>query len=547
VQLKSQPTNKSGNGVKSQQHMSVTKTIAKNTMFSFITDASDILVNLVVGIILARFLGPADYGLYSFLIWFLFFIALFANLGLGHMVIRFIAESMGRQIEGEVKQLASLAFWLRTLVTVLFIIILIGSIGYWANVFGYPENQELFIILALAILPQGLNALMVSIFSGFQKYEYGAYLILGTNPLRALGIIIVCAMGLGIREILLVSLGSWVLGIFIGLFLLRRLIPLNSILVRPRFNPEMKRALKYSMIMMGVMAVSYFMNQRAEILFLGIFHPGEAIGFYTIAFLVSGSTVGLILRVFSTVLIPAISEQIGRGDMERVRAIYLTSARYLMIVGIPLAAGGIVLAGPIISVVYGIEYEPAVLLLQILFIPFTFMAIANSATSVILAVNRPSFVLKVGAGLVILSVALELWLIPIYGATGAAIGSSVARIIAPIFYIRFASRECQTSWPIGDTIKISIAAAIMAGIIFGIGQFIERPSISIVTLVPLGVVIHFILIVIFRVVREQDISTLRQIQESLPGFLGRGYGALLGFVEKMAKKGWIPGKENKIE
>jgi len=516
--------------------MSVTRTIAKNTAYNFVITGTDTVFNLFVGILLARFLGPAEYGFYSFLIWFIYFVALFVNLGLGHMVIRFVAEALGRKNEGEVKSLVSIALQFRFLAATLFVIIIIAFAGYWSDIFGYPDRQVIFIILALGIIPQVLNFLIISIFSGFQKYEYGAYLVLATNPLRVLGIIIVVVLGLGVREVLFASITAWVLGVFIGLFLLRRLIPLDSILVRPRLNPEMKRALKYSMIMMGVMIVTYFMVQRAEILFLGIFHPGEAVGFYTIAFLVSGSTIGLILQVFSTVLIPAISEQVGRGDMDRVRAIYLTSARYLMIIGAPLAIGGIVLAGPIIRMVYGIEYEPAIPLVQILFIPFAFLAIANSATSVILGVNRPSFVLKVGIGLVILSLGLELWLIPIYGTTGAAIGSSVARIIAPILYIRFASRECQVRWPIMDTLKIILAAIAMGAIVFAIEQQISRPVISIVLLVPLGVVIYFTLIIALKVMQEQDINTLRQIQSSMPRFLRRIYGALLDFVETTVKK-----------
>ena len=77
--------------------MSITTTIAKNTAFLFIASASDTMSNLVIGVILARFLGPADYGLYSFLIWFLFFVILFANMGLGQMMTRFIAEALGQQ------------------------------------------------------------------------------------------------------------------------------------------------------------------------------------------------------------------------------------------------------------------------------------------------------------------------------------------------------------------------------------------------------------------------------------------------------------------
>ncbi len=516
--------------------MSIARTIAKNSAYNFVIRASDTIFSLFVGILLARSFGPADYGFYSFLIWFLSFGSLIVNLGLGHMVIRFIAEALGRKNQGEVKSFVNMAFWLRIGATAVCVLIVIGLAGYWADVFGYPGHQEVFILAGIAIIPQVLNALLISIFSGFQKYEYGAYLVLAANPLRTVGIIIVVIMGLGIKEVLFASIGGWGMGMLIGLFLLRRLVPLDSIIARPQLNSEMKRALKYSMIMAGVFAINYFVTQRAEILFLGIFHPGEAVGFYTIAFLISGSTVGLILQVFSTVLIPAVSEQVGRGDMVKVKEIYQTSARYLMILGAPLAIGGIMLSGPIIRLVYGVEYEPVIPLLQILFIPFALLAIANSATSVILAVNQPSFVLKVGVVLVIISLGLELWLIPVYGVTGAAIGSSVARIIAPILYIRYACRETKSPWPFKDTIKIILASLIMGGIVFAVEQQIERPIIAIVSLVPLGVIIHFTMIIIFKVVREEDINTLRQIQIGLPGIPRRIYGALLDFVEKMVKK-----------
>lgn len=516
--------------------MSLTRTIAKNTLFNFIIIGSQTLFNLLVGVLLARFLGPDDYGLYSFIIWFLYFVFLCANLGLGHMVIRFIAEAMGQKNKGEIRSLVNVAFNFRFLASAICVIVIIAFSGYWASVFGYPDQRDIFIILGIGIIPQVLNFLIVSIFSGFQKYEYGAYLIVGTHLVRAVGIVIVVILGMGIKEVLWASIGSWVLGIFIGLFLLRRLVPLGSILALPSFTPTVKQGLKYSLIMWGVFAINFFLFQKVEILFLGIFDPGKAVAFYTIAFLVSGSTIGVILQVFSTVLIPAVSEQVGRGDMDRVRSIYLTSARYLMILGIPLAIGGIMLAGPIIRLIYGIEYEPAIPLIQILFIPFTFLAIANSATSVILGVNRPSFVLKVGLGLAVISLGMDLWLIPAYSATGAAIGSSIGRIIAPILYILYASRECQVRWPIKDTLKIAISALIMGAIVFVIEREIPSSAISIVVCVPLGVVIHFALIILFKVVQTEDIYILRKIQVGLPGFPRRVYTGALDFVEKLVKK-----------
>jgi O-antigen/teichoic acid export membrane protein len=81
--------------------MGVAGTIAKNTVFNFIATASDLLINFVVSIVLARILGAEQYGVYVFLMWFLSSATLIANLGLGNMAIRFIAEALGRQNRDE--------------------------------------------------------------------------------------------------------------------------------------------------------------------------------------------------------------------------------------------------------------------------------------------------------------------------------------------------------------------------------------------------------------------------------------------------------------
>ena len=103
-------------------------------MFNFITQASDSIVNFGIGILLARYLGSADYGLYSFLIWFLYFLALFANLGLGQMVIRYIAEAVGRQNQEDLKNVISLALWLRIgiVILVMLIVIIFSSMKFAA-------------------------------------------------------------------------------------------------------------------------------------------------------------------------------------------------------------------------------------------------------------------------------------------------------------------------------------------------------------------------------------------------------------------------------
>jgi O-antigen/teichoic acid export membrane protein len=523
--------------------MSVAGTIAKNTLFNFITNASDLVINFGIGILLARFLGPEDYGIYSFLMWFISFAQLFVNLGLGNMVIRYLAEAIGRKDSQEINQLVGLALWIRIAASVIIIAVIIVFAQFWANLFGSPTSGPFFIIIAVGILPNVLNFLISSIFGGFQKYEYAAYVMLISNPLRALGIVIVCVLGFGVREILWASIFSWVVGVVVGLLLLRRLLPLGSLLTRPSLNPVTKRALKYTVIMTGIFFMGYFMVQKAEIFFLGIYQSTEAVGFYTIAFLLAQNSIGLILQVFSGVLVPAVSEQFARGDIDRVRAIYVTSARYLMMLGLPLALGGIGLAAPIIKVFYGTEYTSAISLLQVLLLPFAFLAISNAATGVLYGMDKPSPVLKVGGVLTVIGIGLDFWLIPKYGAMGAAIGSSVPRVVSSVLYIVLASQACQTAWPIRDTLKITLVSVVMGMIVFVLQLQINTAVVSLVVLIPLGVVLHFIGLATLGVIRQNDIDMLRRIQEGLPIRIRGSVGFFLKMVEKMIKKQVVRGNK----
>jgi O-antigen/teichoic acid export membrane protein len=516
--------------------MSIARTIAKNTLFNFITNASDLLINFGIGILLARFLGPEDYGVYSFLMWFLSLAQLFVNLGLGNMVVRYLAEAIGRQDKQEVNSLVGLALWIRIAASIIIVAVLIGFAQFWANLFGSPSSGPFFIILAVGILPNVLNFLISSIFGGFQKYEYAAYVMLVSNPLRALGIVIVCILGFGIREILFASIFSWFVGVFVGLFLLRRLIPLRSLLTRPRLNPQTKRALKYTMIMTAIFFLGYFQTQRAEIFFLGIYQSTQAVGFYTIAFLLAQNSIGLVLQVFSGVLVPAVSEQFARGDIDRIRAIYLTSARYLMMFGLPLAIGGMALSAPIIKLFYGAEYAASILMLQILLLPFAFLAISNAATGVLYGMDQPSKVLTVGAGLILLSIGLDIWIIPKFGAIGAAVASSIPRVLSAVMYIHFASKTCQAPWPIKDMLKITFASVVMGIIVYVLQLHIKIEAVALVLLLPLGVVIQVLGLTTLGVMRQDDIDILRRIQGGLPARLRGIFSFLLRIVENLMRK-----------
>jgi O-antigen/teichoic acid export membrane protein len=515
--------------------MGVARTVAKNTLFRLISTSSNMLVDFFVGIALTRGLGTEQWGVYSFLMWFLTFAVVAVNLGLGSMVTRFVADTLGRQQTNETGSIIRAAILLRASAAIVVTIVIIVISAFLVRVFTDQAEQFHFILLAFALLPNVLNLLLVAVFAGFQKYEYGAYLHLGTNPLRAVAIIVLMITGAGVQEILILNIAVWCLGVFIGLLLLRRLIPLKS-LISPNGLGAATRtsATKYALAVMGVTIVNFFIWRQAEVLFLGIYSPVEEVGFYRLASRIPGTAMAIIPMALSSVLLPAISEQFAKGDTEKLKRIYTTSSRYLMILALPIATAGIALAQPFINIAYGVEYDPSIILMQILFIPFAMWAIADAPGYVIFGVNQPTFILKVGLVLIFLSLGLNYWLIPAHGALGAAIGSSVSRLIAPILYIIYACKITNAKWPLLDTVKILVASGMLCAALFALHMSLgEVPGL--ILAIPLGIPFYIITISLFRVIDNQDIAIFRGLQEALPHFFRRPCGVIIGAVEKLAR------------
>ena len=515
--------------------MSTSGKIAKNTLFNMIATVSDVAINLVVGIVLVWGIADTEqYGLYAFLMWFLGVAALVANLGLGEMAKRFIAESLGRENISDPEAIVRMTFLVRGIAAIVVAVVILVFSGFWARTFADPGDRLGFVLIGFALAPNVLNLAFVSVFAGFQKYEYAAYLILGTNPLRAVLIAVILAFGLGIEAVLIVNLSVWVIGVLIGLFLLRRLVPLRTLVSPPRLAPAVRRgALKYALTIAGVLGVELFLWGQAEVMLLGLFRSVEDVGFYTLASKLPLMAMTLVPSVLGVVLLPVVAEQFGRGDMDKLRNIYVTSARYLMMLALPMAAAGIALAGPVITLLYPGDYLEVVGLMQIVFIPFAARGISYAATSVLYGVNRPSVILKVGLVLIGLNVGLNYWLIHTeLELAGAAVASSVPRLLALVLYALFASRIIGVAWPLRDTVRIALACLVMGLTLFYVqGQL--GSLLSLVVSVPLGLGVYAFGLLALRVIRQKDLAMLEGILGSLPDPVGRGCRPVMNLAAKL--------------
>jgi O-antigen/teichoic acid export membrane protein len=514
--------------------MGVAETIAKNTVFNFFITVFNLAATFIVGVFLARYLGPEQYGLYSFIIWFLTLATLVVNLGIGEMIRRFVAEAIGQNNIQAIKGFVKLSFSIRVLALIVISLLILFLSGNLARLFGRPDDSIYFVLVIGLLVTSVAVGTLDGIFLGYQKYEYSALVALILNVLRTLSIIVLGALGFGVTTILYAYMVTWGIGFIIEIFLVNKILPIREIMKSPGLDTVRRNsAIKYSLAALGILGVDYVLWQNAEIFFLKMYYPVEEVGFYTIAQRIPSMVIALVPFVLGTVLMPAISEQFGKGDMEKIRQIYKTSSRYLMILSFPIAAAGIALARPLITVLFGDEYSSAIILMQIIFIPFAMRGLTHAVSSVIYGIKEPVFLLRMGVVLVCISLGLNLWLIPKYGTMGAVIGTSIPRLIALPLYIRFVSRKIQVPWPLKDTLKITCISIIMGLILFVIQYFLSD-ILGLVIGICLGIVIYFSSLFIFRLIKTQDLKNLRQVADRLPKKLRSKYLTLIDRLDKFA-------------
>ena len=167
------------------------------------------------------------------------------------------------------------------------------------------------------------------------------------------------------------------------------------------------------------------LNFRVDTLLLGVMRSASEVGWYgTVYTLMDG--VVMLPSIVTGSLGPTLSANFAEGQRDVVARLYQRGLKYLLYVGIFLAAVFAVLADVVVADLYGSEYAPAAAALRILAVSVVFIFVRRHATEVLDNVDLRSATAWIfGAGL-LMNVVLNLVLIPRYGYLGAATATVVS-------------------------------------------------------------------------------------------------------------------------
>lgn len=202
--------------------------------------------------------------------------------------------------------------------------------------------------------------------------------------------------------------------------------------------------------------------QRSEVLFLQYYSSSEQIAFYALPFALVSRVMLLLPGALTGVLLPRFSAELGAGSTRGMFETYRQAVLATAWLAAPLAAAGIVLARPLVQLLYGAAFDPAAGILRLLLASGALAAIAGVGAAAAYGGGKQNLVLKSSAVTAVFNIALDFLLIPRLAASGAAVANGAAQLVGLSIGFTFLKRNLGLRLPTADLLRIFAVSLLAA-------------------------------------------------------------------------------------
>jgi O-antigen/teichoic acid export membrane protein len=379
-----------------------------------LTLASRLIVfalSLLAGVIVARALGPGGRGVYALALLGPSLVVLMANLGVSNALTYHLARGTFR-IDQLIGQITSLAFLLGG-IAALMLIAVIALFGKTV----LPGVPLKLVVIAGASVPLALFFYYsLSFCQGLGRFiAFNALYIINAAALLALLTPLFWSRGNVTLAVAAWSL-SWVPTAALGVAFMARRGHINL-----RFDPKVSRALLRFGIVGYVSWLTNYLNIRLDTFLVNIFASAAQVGLYAVAVSLA-ETVWYISTAAATVLIP----RVAAGEAQDSDLATGRVSRAVVAASIVAAIALALLAPALVQFLFGPAFHQSVVGVWLLLPGIVALGVARVLAGYLLGRNRQQVDLVASLAGVVMTITLDLVLIPRYGFSGAAVASSIA-------------------------------------------------------------------------------------------------------------------------
>ena len=426
------------------------------------------IISFFTRIILARELGPKDYGLFYAVYTLIFFFLFFRDLGVNAALVKYIPEFKVKKKFNAIKtSIVSVIIMQVISSTVLITGFLIASNYLVKNYFKNPDSKVIIILLLLYVVGSIFFRLYKRVFQGLQKIKLYALFEPLKNITFLLLTLLFFRMNLGVyAPALAYAILCFLLVIIFTPVLLKNF---NFFSYKVKNTGKITKLLLMFGLPLFATAIGGKFISNIDTLILTNFANLTAVGIYNVI-LPSASLFLYFGSAISSVMFPLVSELWAKKDKKTISTSISLIHRYSFLIILPPALIILSFAKLFIEVFFGIDYISGAVALQILIIGMLFYVVAGINHNIISAIGRPQTVAKIIISAAILNTVANIILIPRFGINGAAISTTLSYILALILSTNRVLYYVKAEFPKKIWLKLFFAGAVFISVILIITQ-----------------------------------------------------------------------------
>lgn len=479
---------------------SVVATVARNSVFVLGVQVVMKILGFLFNVYVVRRLGDVHFGRYSAVMAYVAIFAIFTDWGMAPYAVREMATDR-KKVSWLMPNIMAIRVVLSLMVT-----IIAPLSALWL---GKEGDTVVGILLASAgLILYALQAPMMSALTAHERLDYrSTFELINQLIFWGLGTLLLIN-GLGFIGLIVASLaGVAVAALLAGWTLFK--IGIGRLILSARRWPQLFLAA----LPFGISGISYAFMQQFDTVLVSFVLTDAAVGRYSVPWTLINVTL-LIAQSIAKAMYPSMVRGYSE-DPESLPQVAWKAFKYLLIVCLPIAVGGTVLADRIIITLYEEAFVDSIPVLQVLLwaLPSLFLLELMGRVASTLHLERAAARANVINALV--TVVLNLVLVPTVGILGAALAFLSGRTIRLVQFWRLIGNDRLVSRRWSSLLRVALAAAAMAVIVLLVRQEpifgTVDSKVGLLALIGSGAVAYVVALLALGGIERREIEFLRNM------------------------------------
>lgn len=463
--------------------------VKKNFFYQMIYEVFVVVLPFITSPYLARVIGAAGVGEYSYYYSIAFYFVLFAMLGIKNYGNREIAKvrddcELKDTLFSDILCVHLIVSFVVSLVYILYIIFISKE--------KFLAFTQLFFVLSAA-------ADISWFYFGIEQFKTT---VMRSTIIRVINVVLIFVFVRNAEDTwkycLIMSVSTFISQLVLW-------VPIRKHVTFKK--PNLKNMVGHikPLIILFLPAIAVSLYKYMDKIMIGDLSSKTELGYYTNAEKVLNIPL-TIVGTFGTVMLPKMSNLVGTKNEKKSSRYIKLSVQMIMCLAFALAYGISSVATLFSVIFWGDEFEPCGMIISLLAITLPFVAFANILRTQFMIPNRMDvqYTVSVFVG-AILNIIVNLLLIPEYGAKGAVVGTIIAEIAVFIAHCFSVRKQLPVGQYVLYCIFYIVSGAIMWTVVCSFGNTIEHRLLQFLVKILLGGSVYIVLNLLYFYMTKNEL------------------------------------------